>query len=72
MIVRWPGKVKAGTLSEQVWTFWDVLPTVADIAGASLRKTSTGRRCFLHCLVKNRTARIFFTGNFTNAALIKL
>jgi arylsulfatase A len=34
MIVRWPGKVKAGATSEQVWTFWDVLPTVADIAGA--------------------------------------
>ncbi len=34
MIVRWPGKVKAGATSEQVWTFWDVLPTVAHIAGA--------------------------------------
>jgi arylsulfatase A-like enzyme len=34
MIVRWPGKVKSGATSEQVWTFWDVLPTVADIVGA--------------------------------------
>jgi arylsulfatase A-like enzyme len=34
MIVRWPGKVKPGATSEQVWTFWDVLPTLADIAGA--------------------------------------
>jgi arylsulfatase A-like enzyme len=33
MIVRWPAKVKAGATSEQVWTFWDVLPTVADIVG---------------------------------------
>jgi arylsulfatase A len=33
MIVRWPGKVKADATSKQVWTFWDVLPTLADIAG---------------------------------------
>jgi arylsulfatase A-like enzyme len=34
MIVRWPGKIKAGTVSEQVWAFWDFLPTAADLAGA--------------------------------------
>lgn len=34
MIARWPGKIKAGTVSDQVWTFWDFLPTAADIAGA--------------------------------------
>ncbi|HJU63357.1 MAG TPA: arylsulfatase, partial [Candidatus Binatia bacterium] len=32
MIVRWPDKVKAGTVSDQVWTFWDFLPTAAEIA----------------------------------------
>ncbi|MCX8037302.1 MAG: arylsulfatase [Candidatus Sumerlaeia bacterium] len=34
MIVRWPGKVKAGAVSDQVWAFWDFLPTAAEIAGA--------------------------------------
>ncbi len=33
MIVRWPGKVPAGRVSEQVWAFWDFLPTAAEIAG---------------------------------------
>jgi arylsulfatase A-like enzyme len=33
MIVRWPGKIKAGTVSDQVWAFWDFLPTAAEIAG---------------------------------------
>ena len=33
MIVRWPGKVQAGTDSDQVWAFWDFLPTAADLAG---------------------------------------
>jgi arylsulfatase A-like enzyme len=34
MIVRWPGKVKAGVVSDQAWAFWDFLPTAAEIAGA--------------------------------------
>ena len=33
MIVRWPGRVKAGAVSDQIWAFWDFLPTAADIAG---------------------------------------
>ncbi|HKQ39279.1 MAG TPA: arylsulfatase [Verrucomicrobiae bacterium] len=33
MIVRWPGKVPAGKVSDQVWAFWDFLPTAAEIAG---------------------------------------
>ncbi len=34
MIVRWPGKIKAGRVSDQVWTFWDFPPTAAELAGA--------------------------------------
>ncbi|MCD6508495.1 arylsulfatase [Candidatus Poribacteria bacterium] len=33
MIVRWPGKIKPGSVSDQVWAFWDFLPTAAEIAG---------------------------------------
>jgi arylsulfatase A-like enzyme len=33
MIVRWPGKIKPG-VSDQVWAFWDFLPTAAELAGA--------------------------------------
>jgi arylsulfatase A-like enzyme len=43
MIVRWPGKVKADAKSEQVWTFWDVLPTIADIAGVKSPEEIDGR-----------------------------
>lgn len=31
MIVKWPGKVKAGRESEHISAFWDILPTLADI-----------------------------------------
>lgn len=33
MIVKWPGKVKAGSKSDHVSAFWDWLPTFADILG---------------------------------------
>jgi arylsulfatase A-like enzyme len=36
MIVRWPGRVRAGQASEQVWAFWDFLPTAAELSGASV------------------------------------
>ncbi|MCU0227574.1 MAG: arylsulfatase [Bryobacterales bacterium] len=32
MIARWPGKVKAGSVSNLPWAFQDVLPTLADLA----------------------------------------
>ncbi len=33
MIARWPGNVPAGRVSDQVWAFWDVMPTFAELAG---------------------------------------
>ncbi|MCB9784005.1 MAG: arylsulfatase [Candidatus Omnitrophica bacterium] len=36
MIVRWPGKVKPGSVSNFVWAFWDFAPTAAEIAGTSM------------------------------------
>ena len=34
-MARWPGKIKAGQVSDQVWAFWDFLPTCAELAGAA-------------------------------------
>ena len=33
MIARWPARIKAGAVSEQVWALWDFLPTAAELAG---------------------------------------
>jgi arylsulfatase A-like enzyme len=38
-LVRWPGVTKAGSVSEEVCAFWDLLPTFAEIAGV---KAPTG------------------------------
>ncbi|WP_165075957.1 arylsulfatase [Paludisphaera rhizosphaerae] len=35
MIVRWPGRIKPGSTSDLIAYFPDVLPTLADLAGAS-------------------------------------
>jgi arylsulfatase A len=32
-IARWPGRIKAGVTSEQVWAFWDFMPTMAELTG---------------------------------------
>lgn len=42
MIVWWPGRIKAGTVSDQVWAFWDFLPTAAEIAGTRLLENIDG------------------------------
>lgn len=43
MVVRWPGKVRPGTVSHYAWAFWDVLPTIAEIAGVRAPKNMDGR-----------------------------
>jgi len=35
MVVRWPGKIEAGQVSDFPWYFPDVMPTFAELAGVS-------------------------------------
>ena len=34
-IARWPGKVPAGKSSDELVAFWDMMPTLAEVAGAT-------------------------------------
>lgn len=34
-IIRWPGVVEPGTVSDHLWAFWDFLPTACDLAGSA-------------------------------------
>ena len=43
MIARWPGHVPAGTTGDAPWAFWDVLPTLAELAGAPAPAGIDGR-----------------------------
>lgn len=42
MLARWPGKIKPGTVSDQVWAFWDFLPTLAELTGQKPPADSDG------------------------------
>jgi arylsulfatase A-like enzyme len=41
-IARYPGKVKAGIVSEHIAAFWDVMPTLADLTGTKAAKNTDG------------------------------
>lgn len=36
MLARWPGIIKPGSVSDHVSAFWDILPTLAEVAGADI------------------------------------
>jgi len=42
LLARWPGKIKAGGVSDHVCAFWDFLPTAIEIAGAKPPKGIDG------------------------------
>ena len=35
LIARWPGRIEAGSQSDHVSAFWDMMPTFADVVGVS-------------------------------------
>jgi arylsulfatase len=41
-IARWPAKIKAGSTSDLLAAFWDVLPTLTEITGAETPKEIDG------------------------------
>lgn len=42
MIARWPAQVEPGTENSHISAFWDVMPTMAEIAGISISDTLDG------------------------------
>lgn len=42
MIATWPGRIPAGTQTDHLSAFWDVLPTVAELAGQRVPETIDG------------------------------
>ena len=41
-IARWPGRIEEGSISDFIWTFWDFLPTAAEVAGVAPPKNTDG------------------------------
>jgi arylsulfatase A-like enzyme len=42
LIARWPGRIEAGTDSDHISAFWDLMPTACDLAGVDTPKGVDG------------------------------
>jgi len=42
LLARWPGKIKAGSQSDHISAFWDLMPTLCELAGAKPVQGSDG------------------------------
>ena len=64
MIVRWPGRVPAGTTSDFAWAFWDFLPTAAAVANVAPPKGVDGISVLPALLGKEQRGHEFFYWEF--------
>lgn len=42
MIVKWPSKIKPGTKTDHISAFWDIMPTLAEVAGTKAPENIDG------------------------------
>jgi len=42
LLIMWPGKIKAGSKSDHISAFWDIMPTLAEVAGMKLPENVDG------------------------------
>jgi arylsulfatase A-like enzyme len=75
MIAHWPGNVPAGATSDAIWYFADVLPTLAEIAGANVPAGIDGVSVLPSLLGKSQPGLAdrllyweFYEGGFKQAA----
>lgn len=57
MVASWPGKIKPGTVTDLPFAFWDVLPTLCDVAGTDKPENIDGIS-FLPTLTGKGTQKI--------------
>lgn len=39
MIAKWKGKITKGSKTDNIYSFWDVMPTIAELTGSKISKT---------------------------------
>ncbi|MCH8275648.1 MAG: arylsulfatase [Armatimonadetes bacterium] len=54
MVVRWPDKIRPGTVTYHLSAFWDLMPTIAEIAGAKAPENVDGISLIPTLLAKGR------------------
>jgi len=71
MIARWPGKIKPGMVSDQVWAMWDFLPTAAEVAGVSPPEKTDGISMLPALLGRPQKHHEFMYWEFSQAKLVQ-
>jgi arylsulfatase A-like enzyme len=64
MLARWPGRIKAGAVSDFPWAFWDFLPTAAEIAGTGSPPNLDGQSVLPVLLGREAKPHDFFYWEF--------
>jgi arylsulfatase A-like enzyme len=57
MIAKWKGKIAEGSTTDHISAFWDVMPTLAELAGAKINTTIEGAS-FLPTLLKKGNQKL--------------
>ena len=57
LIAVWPGKIPAGRESDEPWAFWDILPTLAEVAEVKVPRNIDGISYLPTLLGKTQTNR---------------
>ncbi len=71
-LMRWPGKIKAGTVSDQIWASWDLLPTLCELIEEPMPNELDGIS-IVPALLENKTVTHpplyweFYEGGFSQA-----
>jgi arylsulfatase A-like enzyme len=71
-IMRWPGKIRPGVVSEQIWASWDLLPTFCELTDEPLPNDLDGIS-FVPALLENKIVTHpplyweFYEGGFAQA-----
>src|SRR6185369_13997185 len=71
MIIRWPGKVAAGKVSDTVWTHYDLFPTFAAIAGSAAPKGLDGVNVLTSWLGHNAISRKYLYWEFHEGGFVQ-
>ncbi len=64
LLVKWPGKVKPGAVSDHISAFWDFMPTLAEIAGADITESIDGISFLPELLGKEQAKHQFLYWEF--------
>lgn len=64
MIARWPGKIKPNTETNHISAFWDVMPTVCELANTEAPKSIDGISFLPAMLGKNQKAHDYLYWEF--------